>query len=347
MAEPGVERIAVLRANAIGDFVFTLPALEALRAAYPDAEITLLGLPWHAAFLRDRPGPVDRVVVPPPTRGVREGTEDPAALDAFFARMRAERFDLVVQLHGGGRWSNPFVSRLGARITAGCRSADAAPLDRSIPFVYFQSETARGLEVVGLVGAPPVTLAPALGVVESDRAEASALAAGGPFAVLHPGAGDPRRRWAPAGFAAVGDALAARGLRIVVTGTGEEREAVDAVAAAMDAEAVLACDALSLGGLAGLLERAAVVVSNDSGPLHLAGAVGTPTVGIFWIGNLINGGPLTRAAHRPLASFRVDCPVCGARNVETSCGHEASFVDDVPVAQVLDAALELANGSGP
>ncbi len=53
---PEVRRIAVLRANAIGDFIFTLPALEAIRAAYPDAELVLLGRPWHATFLADRPG---------------------------------------------------------------------------------------------------------------------------------------------------------------------------------------------------------------------------------------------------------------------------------------------------
>ena len=52
-----VDRIAVLRANALGDFLFTLPALEALRAAYPSAELVLLGAPWHARWLADRPSP--------------------------------------------------------------------------------------------------------------------------------------------------------------------------------------------------------------------------------------------------------------------------------------------------
>lgn len=60
-----VRRIAVLRANAIGDLVFALPALDALRAAYHQAEIVLLGLPWHADFLAGRPGPIDRVEVVP------------------------------------------------------------------------------------------------------------------------------------------------------------------------------------------------------------------------------------------------------------------------------------------
>lgn len=65
---PGVRRIAVLRANVLGDFIFALPALEALRAAYPQAEIVLLAKKWHATFLQGRPGPVDRVVAVPPFR---------------------------------------------------------------------------------------------------------------------------------------------------------------------------------------------------------------------------------------------------------------------------------------
>ena len=72
---PDVRRIAVLRANALGDFIFTLPALDALRCAYPSAEIVLLGAPWHAKLWRDRPGPVDRVLVVPPAPGIR--TPDP------------------------------------------------------------------------------------------------------------------------------------------------------------------------------------------------------------------------------------------------------------------------------
>src|SRR3989442_10772331 len=63
---PGVARIAVLRANAVGDFIFTLPALAAVKAAYPGAELVLLGAPWHERFLSGRPGPVDRVLVVPP-----------------------------------------------------------------------------------------------------------------------------------------------------------------------------------------------------------------------------------------------------------------------------------------
>src|SRR5512135_2339519 len=71
----GIAKIAVLRSNAIGDFVFALPALASLRAAYPHAEIVLLALPWHRDFLRDRPGPIDRVEIVPRVPGVRNDLE--------------------------------------------------------------------------------------------------------------------------------------------------------------------------------------------------------------------------------------------------------------------------------
>lgn len=159
-------------------------------------------------------------------------------------------------------------------------------------------------------------------------------------AVFHPGATDLRRHWPPEKFA-VGDALAAAGARVAVLGTAPECPIVEAVITNMQAEAEALCDRLSLGGLAGLLSQAALMISNDSGSLHFAAAVGTPTVGIFWCGNLINGGPLTRTRHRPFLSWRLDCPRCGANAIESPCEHRDSFVADVPVEDVTNAALDL------
>ncbi|HEX5498442.1 MAG TPA: glycosyltransferase family 9 protein, partial [Thermomicrobiales bacterium] len=343
---PNVAKIAVLRANGLGDLIVALPALEALRAVYSDAEIVLLGTAMHAALLHGRPGPVDRVVVVPPSRGVNgdaDTVEESAALDAFFAETARERFDLALQLHGGGRNSNPFLLRLGARVTAGLRTPDAVPLDRCLPYVYFQPEIFRYLEAVALVGARPVGFSPRLALIASDLAEAEAVVpeAGRPLVALHPGATDPRRRWPPAKFAAVGDRLAAAGARVVVTGTPNERPLVDAMRTAMRADAADLCGRLSLGGLAGLLSRCRVVVSNDSGPMHLAYAVGAPTVGIFWGMNLGNYGPLTRARFRPVVSWRMACPVCGAVQPGPDCGHRESIVADITVEEVAGHACDL------
>lgn len=344
--QEGVRKIAVLRANHLGDFIFCLPAVDALGSAYPDAEIVLLANPWHEALLAGRPGPVDRVVVVPPSEGVRiepEGPATPADLEGFFETMRRERFDLAVQVHGGGRYSNPFVRNLDARLTIGLRTPDAAPLDLWVPYIYYQPEILRFLEVVSLVGAHTSRLEPMFHVTEKDLAEAESVlpTEDKPLAVLHPGANDSRRQWPVEQFAAVGDQLAEAGAHVVITGTTPERKLVEGVASLMHHGAEEICGRLSIGGLAGLLSRCAVLVSNDSGPLHLGMAVGAATVGIYWCGNLINAGPITRTRHRPAISWRIACPVCGVDCTRDSCEHGSSFVADVPVSEVAASALEL------
>ncbi|MEU7612382.1 glycosyltransferase family 9 protein [Micromonospora sp. NPDC049204] len=347
-----VHRIAVLRANALGDFIFALPALDALRAAYPGAEIVLLGAPWHAKLLRDRPGPVDRVLVVPPAPGIRaaEPGESESSIDDFLAA--ATGFDLAVQIHGGGANSNPLISRLGARVTVGLRADDAPPLDRWLRYVYYQHEVIRYLEVVGLVGAPATTITPTLAVTDADRAEAARVlgSADRRRVALHPGATDNRRRWPAEHFAEVARALHEDGYEVLVTGTPAEQEVVDRVVAAARVPVRPQVGTLSLGGLVGCYADCALVISNDTGPLHVAAAVGAPTVGIFWVGNLINGASPLRGRHRPISSWTVHCPVCGVdctpgiyphRPGDGECPHRDSFVADVPVIEVLEAAREL------
>lgn len=357
---PDVARIAVLRANAIGDFIFTLPALDALRAGYPQAEIVLLGQPWHAGFLAGRPSPIDRVAVVPPIPGVAEydvplsELRDARATERFIAEVIAEQFDLALQVHGGGRYSNPFIRQLGARICIGLKTPDAEPLDRWTPYIYYQTEIVRYLEVVALAGCPPVTLEPRLSVVEADLAAAERVLASGtggrtwPLVVIHPGAGDSRRRWPPEKFAAVADRLVEDGARVCLSGVERERDVVAGVIGAMRRPVENLCGRLSLQALAGLLSRCSLAISNDSGPLHLAAAVGAPTVGIYWCGNVINAAPLTRARHRPALSWRLSCPVCGRNCTQNRCDHAVSFVADVSVSEVFDAALDLlvSTGSG-
>ncbi len=344
--ETGIGKIAVLRANGIGDFIFALPALQALRSTYPEAEIVLLGLPWHKTFLSGRRSPVDRVVVVPHYEGVREEpgvAEEPGAQAQFFEQMRTEGFDLAVQIHGGGAFSNPFINSIGAELTIGLKERDAPRLDRYIPYVYWQPEILRFLEVVGLVGAFPPSLEPHLEVTREDLLEAYRVVPphGGPLAVMHSGAGDTRRRWPPQRFAEVADRLSEEGMRIVLTGDSGEHDLTGAVRESMHHDALDVAGRLSLGGLAGLLSTADLVVANDSGPLHLAEAVGAWTVGIYWCGNLINAEPITRATRRAVLSWRLTCPACGTNCLTGSCEHGESFVADAAVHDVIEEALDL------
>jgi ADP-heptose:LPS heptosyltransferase len=377
-----VRKIAVFRPNAVGDFVFALPALHALRRAYPEAELVLLGLPWHAGFLDRRPGPVDRVIVVPPMAGVGlpPGADDGGAALRFAAAMRGEAFDIACQMYGGGRYANPLVASFGARLAVGARADGAPPLDRWVRYAEPNNRRLALLEVASLAGACELTLAQELAVTAADRQAAAralpeglavpapdpgvmrpagmrpegkrpadkpsasvdaVVSASRPLVVLQPGSTDPRRCWPAASFAAVGDALAAVGAQLAVNGTAAEAPLARRVIDLMVYPAINLSGKLDLGGLCGLIEGAACVVSNDTGPLHLALAIGTPAVGIFWLTNLIDGMPLRQGLLRAALSLRQDCPVCGAPNLSSRCAHDASFVADVPVGQVIAMAMDL------
>ncbi len=347
---PDVERVAVLRADGIGDVVQALPALEALHAAYPAAAVSLLAAPWHAELLRGRPGPWAEVVALPPYPGVHDApgaSADAPAVHAFLAAQRRVGYDLAVQLHGGGANSNPLVRALGARVSVGSRDVGAPELDRWVPYARHQHEVLRALEVVGLVGAVPVGLQPALAVTDVDRRAADEVLGGargpGPLVALHPGARDPARRWPPERFAEVGQALARAGARVLVVGHGPaDRRAAQRIAQAWPSALAPPQDlvgALSSPALVGVLERCRLVVANDSGPRHLAAAVGTATVGVFWCGNALTAAPLARERHRIAVSFAGGCAACAAP--VGGCRCEGAIVEDVAVEDVLGPALEL------
>jgi len=337
----------VLRANGLGDFLEATPALRALAKGFPGAEITFLTLPWLQGFLAGRYPYLHRVEAIPRYPGIHDpGSGDPAAeesAESFFARMRARQFDLAIQMHGGGANSNPFVAALGARHTLGLGAPGSPRLEHILRYVYYQSEVLRYLELVGMLGIPWDGLHTDLPVLESDRARLAAAwrPVGGRYAVVHPGAGDARRRWPAERFAQVADQLRSRGLEVVVTGRPEERPVIEAVKASCRGGLVDLGGQLDLGALAALVAGATLVVSNDTGPAHMAYALDTPAVVVFWCGNVITAGPLGRQRHRPVLSWTQTCPVCGTSG---RCGCGASWVAEVAVDEVLAEVDDLLEG---
>lgn len=353
----GVRRIAVLRAGGLGDLMFAVPAMRAVAAAYPEAEVTLLGSPLAASLLRDRPGAPHRIdelpevpgIVAPPSLA---GEAPSPAVEAFVAEHRDRGYDLAMQLHGGGRFSNPFLLRLEAACTIGTRTPDAAQLDRSIEYVYYQHEVMRWLEVAGLAGAAPAEVEPVVAVRDEElRLAADRFGTDLPLVAVHPGATDPRRRWPAERYAELAAALANDGARVVLVGQGRDEKELCARVASLARDRLVggreraglvhdASGALTIAELVGVLALAEVVVGNDSGPRHLAQALGTATASIFWCGNLLNAGPFGRGRHRVQISWTTACPVCGVdcTTVDGSverCEHDPSFVGDVPTAAVL------------
>jgi ADP-heptose:LPS heptosyltransferase len=312
-------------------------------------------MPSHAALLAGRPGTaVTDVEVLPVAHGIRKGEQDDSAIEEFLGRMRERRFDLVMQANGGGRNSNPFVLAMEPRHTIGTVTDDAVPLERNLPYRYYQHEVQRWLEVAGLAGAAPVELEPRLGVTDAERAAARALLGDGPVLVIHPGATDPRRRWPADRFGAVAAEVVRSGAQVLVVGDATDVDAAHEIVVAATAALPAGlqprvrslADRLSLSELAGVLAEADVVLANDSGPRHLAQALGTPTVGLFWFGNALNAAPMGRLRHRILLAWVTACPICGADVTQVGwtaerCPHDPSFLTDIQVPAVLDEVREL------
>jgi ADP-heptose:LPS heptosyltransferase len=301
-------RVAILRAlPGLGDMLCIVPALRALRAAVPEASVTLIGLPWARAIVARFPAYLDDFLPFPGYPGLAEGSGDPRDAVAFLAAAQERRFDLALQMHGSGGITNPVASLLGARQTAGFYEPGqyCPDPDRFIPFPWHEPEVCHHLALLRHLGIPDGGTDLEFPIVDTDRRELAALASAeglqrGAYICIHPGFNTPASRWSPEEFAAVADALTVRGLRVVLTGSAYEREATRAVTAAMQDLPVDLAGRTSIGMLAALYADARLLVCNDTGVAHLATAVGLPSVVIFATSDTTRWGPLDRDRHRVL-----------------------------------------------
>ena len=282
----GKRRIAVFRASYLGDMLCAVPALRALRAAAPNAHVTLIGLPWSASFAGRFFRYIDAHVSFPGFPGLTECTADISRIPQFIASMQAQRFDCVLQMHGDGRLSNPLLMTFGAaRIAGFYRSGEFCPDPESfLPWDDRQHEVVRNLQLVNFLGAPSQGEDLEFPLMPADFralfASHVVLPAPGSYVCLHPGARLPARRWPAARFAALADRLHDAGLRVVLTGSMRETALAAAVMRAMRAPALNFAGKTDLGAFAALLAQTRLVVCNDTGISHLAAALKTPSVTI-------------------------------------------------------------------
>ena len=200
-----------------------------------------------------------------------------------------------------------------------------------------EHEVLRWLRLVELLGAAPRGTHLEFPLREADWQEWRSLRLHR-YAVIHPGSQLASRRWLPERFAEVGDALAAEGLRIVLTGTGAENELTRRVQRAMREPALDLTGRTTLGTLGALIARARLVVSNDTGVSHIAAALRTPSVVIACGSDPRRWAPLNRELHRVLAA-RVACRPCthAVCPIGHPCAQEVSARD--VIAQTHQALL--------
>ncbi len=302
------QRVAIVRAlPGLGDMLCAVPAWRALRAAWPNAHITLVGLP-NAHWITSRfEQYIDRVAVMPGFPGLPDQPLAVGEVPTFLAAMQHERFNVALQMHGSGTISNMLTMLLGAQTAAGFAAPGYyCPDPQSfIPYPPHEHEVQRQLCLVELLGVRlqgdwlefPVTPADQQALQSLNGAHRLQRDA---YVCLHSGASTPTRCWPPQQFACVGDALAAQGLRLVLTGGAAERERAATVRQAMRAPALNLAGRTELGALAALLDGARLVVCNDTGVSHLAAALGVPSVVIFVEDARRQWAPLDRQRHRAL-----------------------------------------------
>jgi heptosyltransferase-2 len=340
-AEP-VARILVVQTAFLGDVVLTVPLLQELRRAQPEARVTLLTTATGHDLLSGSPY-VDRCLVLD-KRWDREGRRSCRILRRELTR---ERYDAAVAAHRSVR-TGVIVRLSGARLRVGFAGAPGAwAYNRRIRWDADKHAVRRYLELSGVLGGTPEAADPrprlSIDPVAAERAEALLFAHGiranDGLLCVAPGSVWPTKRWLPEGFARVVAAAPRRGLVPVLIGSPDERELCRRVAALAPAP-VLAGET-SIPDVVALLARARMVVANDSGAAHVASAVDTPVVSVFGSTAPQTGytafGRNTRVVQHP----NLPCRPCG-RHGSRSCpaGHFRCMTE-VRAAWVLDQIDEL------
>jgi lipopolysaccharide heptosyltransferase II len=290
--------------------------LRALRAGFPNAEITLIGLSWAKSFIQRFHHYVDRFVEFSGFPGIAEVDVIPERTACFIEEQRVYGYDLAIQMHGSGQNSNSFILALGATMTVGYHE-DERPDELTVvaPYPDDQPEVHRNLGLAKLLGCPDCDPRLEFPLCHKDRTEAALLLRGFPRADrpwigLHPGARPSSRRWPAQYFASIADAFARRfNAQIILTGSPDEKAIVQSVAAQMMTRPINLAGETSLGGLAALIGELDLFVSNDTGPAHIANAVDTPSITIFGPADHRRWAPLDQMLH-PIIRHPVECSPC-------------------------------------
>ena len=285
--------VLLIRPDHLGDMLFATPAFRNLRLALPHARLTLLAGPWGQGAVARNPD-LDEVRLcrfPGFERQPKTNPVAPYRLLFETARLLRGQFDTALVLrfdHWWGAW-------LAAAAGIPCRIGYDQPATRPFltdarPYRPGRHEVIQNSALVaaltpGAAGDPgPLRfdIAPSAQVWATEWLRSHGADAGQPLVAIHPGAGAAVKQWPPMAWAQVADRLTdALGARILLTGGASERPLTDAIAAKIRGPVLNAAGQTTLDQLAALLARCQWVLGSDSGPLHLAVAVGTPTVHLY------------------------------------------------------------------
>ncbi len=355
-AEERIHRILVIRLDLMGDAVFSIPALEALARMFPQARVDVLALPYPAPLLRAVPvvGKVYELDVNAYRRW-RGGLHVGNLLGTIW-KLRRERYDLAVGLSGrmggvfavlsGARWRLGY----GPETYSGCYqlAVDDHRYRRPVHEVDYCLDLLAALGAG--VGQSAKTASPANPDLPPGAWPLVAdLEPSAPYAVLVPGANNgSAKRWPTRSWAELGDRLSRElGLRVVLCGAQNEEPLGDQIVPAMHEPVQNLIGCTSVPKLAGVLLNASLVVAGDTGPLHVAAAMGTPVVGIFGPTDPVNTAPLGEQA--VTVRLGLPCSPCYDLRSPAECklpDKSVACMVRLSVEQVFEAARDLLAQSG-
>jgi ADP-heptose:LPS heptosyltransferase len=326
------ESIVILRALQLGDLLCAVPAWRAIRAAFPNTTITLVGLPWAESFVQRFNSILDDFIEFPGYPGFPEREPQIQKIPKFIRQVQKRRFDLALQMQGSGGISNPLVALFGARVSAGYYHPGQFCPD---PYLYLPypeglPEIHRHLALLKRLRIPDQGDTLEFKLQKADEKDFQALPIGDldlqRTICIHPGARAQERRWPVEKFAAVGDRLFKLGYHIALTGSKDETSLTAAVRDNMHAPAIDLAGQTSLGAMALLLSKARLLVCNDTGVSHLADAVGASSVVLFSSSDPRRWAPLNPLRNRPVLNAGGLEPEAVLAEVKCALETEAAYV---------------------
>jgi heptosyltransferase III len=344
-----LRRVLLIKPDHLGDVLLLTPALRLLRRQRPDLHVTLLIGPWSrvaVAHSRDFDA-LHTCEFPGFTRAARPGLLQPYRLLLNTALLlRAGRYDAALIARDDHWWGALLAALAGIPQRIGFAVAETAPLlTTALPHSFEDHVAAQNLKLVeALTGeiAPnrPLSVAP---IGEQDRDWAArwlqeqGISPQTRLVAIHPGAGGAAKLWIAGRWVQIADALHERGLTLVLTGGPDEGALVAAIAGSMQRLPLTLVGTTTLGQLAALYERCALVLGVDSGPLHLAVSTGVPTLALFGPGNWQRFGPWGDPQRHVVIRSDLWCSPCGVLAACPRGTAPSECMARIAVAQVLPA----------
>jgi heptosyltransferase-3 len=335
----GIKKIILFRTDRLGDLVLSFPVVEALKASLPKAQIDLCVNPCTAPLAR-----LHRHVF----QAIPDTVRGPKSFFGLVRFLKTQRYDLAIHLYPRPHLA---LATLWARVPL-----RVGTLYRYYSFSFNRRvqmhrktmsmhETDSNLKLIETLGVSATQISNGLLIPEKAlQAIHDLLSSKGihplnrRFAVLHPGSGGSSLNWPPEHYGTLGRELARRGFPVVLTGTEIDRSVVNQVRLHAGGNVTDLCGELDLEQLTALLSEASLLVSNSTGPLHLADALGKKVIGLyspFLFSSPIRWGPYQQPENVFLPP-RETCPKC----VKDRCDAYNCMGSILPQT-VLERALEI------